>query len=238
MATRIEYLQNRVLGTLSEKLDEFYLAGGTALSLYYFHHRQSLDLDFFAQKFSQKSVRNIIRQLSLALNKEIELISEESRKNRVKIMVYSLIIDRKRSLKLDFVEDYLKLIRPPKPINGIKVLSLEDIYLRKIYAITGTQQIETDLGAKVTHGGRQEARDFYDLYCLSQIFMRLSAFCFKFGNPLMREGIIRWFRTYSRMDIKTGLLELKLKKSIAYLEMERHFKREVEKIIEKEVSSI
>ncbi len=57
-------------------------------------------------------------------------------------------------------------------------------------------------------------------------------------TQLMREAIIRWFRTCNRLDMKTGLLELQLKKNINYIEIERHFKQEVNSIIEKEIEFI
>jgi predicted nucleotidyltransferase component of viral defense system len=230
--------QNKVLKFLSKKIDDFYLCGGTALSLYYFNHRESLDLDFFTENFNKIRIFEVIRFLSDSLKKRIELIAEESRKNKIKILVYSIPINRKQSLKIDFVQDYLNCIKPLKLMNGVKVLSLEDIYIRKIYAITGTFQEIDSIGRRITKGGRQEPKDFYDLYCLSQIFMKLSDFSFRYGNQLVREAIIRWFRTYNRIDMKTGLLELKLKKNIDYSEIERHFKKEINKIIEKEVEFI
>ncbi len=238
MKRSLRSYQERVLKCLAGKIDDFYLAGGTALSLYYFQHRESLDLDFFTHSFSKPRVSQLVKLLSEALNKKIELIAEETRKNRLKVAVYSLRIDKKNFLKIDFVQDYLDFIKQPKSINGIKVLALEDIYIRKIYALIGTSSAEDWIGRRVTKGGRQEAKDFYDLYCLSHIFMRLSVFSFKYGNQIIREALIRWFRTYSRLDIKTGLLELELKKSNDYIDMERHFKKEVEKILEKEVGFV
>jgi len=235
MRHNIISFQNKVLKALSNKIDDFYLAGGTALSLYYFHHRESLDLDFFTKEFSRARIFEVAEFLSHSLKRKVELMAEESRKNRIKMLIWSIAIDKKSFLKVNFVQDYLGLIRPPKPVNGIKILSLEDIYMRKIYAISGTTQTTDLIGREITQGGRQTAKDLFDLYCLSQIFMKLSDFSFKYGNQLLREGIIRWFRTYSRMDMKTGLLELKLKKNVDYSEIERHFKKEINEIIDKEV---
>jgi len=223
---------------LADKIDDFYLGGGTPLSLYYFQHRESLDLDFFTREFDKMRISQIIDLLSYKLKKRIELISEQLRKERVKMSVFSLHIGRKESLKIDFIEDYLDFIKLPRRINGIKVLCLEDIYIRKIFAITGTFQTKDSVGRNITAGGRHEAKDFYDLYCLSSIFMRLSKFSNKFCHQLTREALIRWFRTYKRLDIKSGLLELGLKKDIEYNDMERHFKKEIDKILEKEVNFI
>ncbi|MDI6732200.1 MAG: nucleotidyl transferase AbiEii/AbiGii toxin family protein [Candidatus Margulisbacteria bacterium] len=47
MRNALNNRQNKVLKILSEKVDNFYLSGGTALAKYYFQHRNSEDLDFF-----------------------------------------------------------------------------------------------------------------------------------------------------------------------------------------------
>lgn len=48
----LEY-QNKVLKLFTGKMEDFYLAGGTALSRFYFNHRISYDLDFFTRSFSK-----------------------------------------------------------------------------------------------------------------------------------------------------------------------------------------
>lgn len=61
--------QRQVLGLLSqidELSHEFFLAGGTALSVFYFHHRSSEGLDFFSTTFRNLSsidekVRRVFR---------------------------------------------------------------------------------------------------------------------------------------------------------------------------------
>ena len=80
MKPKISEFQERVLKALSGKIDDFYLAGGTALSLYYFHHRQSLDLDFFTTEFSPKRITEIAKYLSAALKKDANLIAEQTKK--------------------------------------------------------------------------------------------------------------------------------------------------------------
>ncbi|MBL7196598.1 MAG: nucleotidyl transferase AbiEii/AbiGii toxin family protein [Candidatus Omnitrophica bacterium] len=235
MPSRISQYQEKVLRLLSDKLEEFYLAGGTALSLYYFHHRESLDLDFFTHDFERVKIKRIIDELSKSLGKKIELISEQNRKNILKIAVYLIHFSKKDSLKIDFVEDMHRLIKSPKIINGIAVLSLEDIYLRKIYAMTGTFEAVDVIGAKMVIGGRQEAKDFYDLYCLSTVFMSLSQFAEKFCDAVRKEALIRWFRTYDRMEVKTSLLDLRTNKKIDYNTIEKHFKKQIDRLIEEEI---
>ena len=237
MSKIVTDFQKKVLKALADRMDDFYLVGGTALALYYFNHRQSQDLDFFMQEFSKKSIEDVVRYLSGDLKKKISLKNQQLGEKFAKIAVYSIPINKEYSLKVDFVEDYIGLRMPPKDINGIKVASLEDIYIKKAYTIAGTHEIEDSTGRKISRGNRQSAKDFFDLYCLSHTFMRLSEFSFKYCNAIMREGIIRWFRTYSRFDMKTGFMELELKKAADYNDMERHFKKEVNKIIEAEVGA-
>jgi len=238
MESKMRVYQEKVLKALSGKIDDFYLAGGTALSLYYFNHRESIDLDFFTPNFSKIRIQGIIKTLSSDLKKETKIVSEQSDKNKVKVIVAVMSINKNAALKIDFVEDYLGLIKQPKLVNGVRVLSLEDIYIRKIYCVAGTISAQDITGRSIVKGNRQEAKDFYDLYCLSSIFMNLSKFCFKYCNQLNWEAIIRWFRTYSRFDMKTGLLELKLGKKIDYRLLESHFKEEIDKIIEKEIGPL
>lgn len=230
--------QDKTLRTLAGKADDYCLGGGTALSKVYFHHRLSLDLDFFTFKFSRKNILSLVKFLSDDMGKDFKLISEQQDKAKVRMMIFSASLSKNEAIKIDFIEDYIKRLKPAKEIDGIWVLALEDIYLRKIYAITGTIETFDLVGRKVGKGGRQEAKDFYDLYFLSHTFMNLSNFAFKYCNMTMQESLIRWFRIYSRMDIKMGLLELKTKNKIDYQDMERHFKKEIDRLLENQIGRI
>jgi hypothetical protein len=117
-------------------------------------------------------------------------------------------------------------------------MSLEDIYMRKLYAVAGYIARSDDIGRTAPIGGRIEAKDFYDLYYLSHTFIPLAGFVKKYCNPVIIEGLIRWFRTYDRMKMMDGILEIKTDKKIDYKKMERHFKEEIDKIIEKEIGRI
>lgn len=238
MGKNILRYQEKVLKILSGKMGEFYLVGGTALSLFYFHHRESLDLDFFVRDFSSAAVKKIIGLVSDKLSKEAKLVNQRLGAKTAKVMVYTLPVSRNEVLKIDFVEDAFGLIKPLKVVNGINVLSLEDIYLKKIQAAAGILPVADVTGRLSFRGGRQESKDFYDLYCLSSIFMPLSDFSFKYGNQLMREAIVRWYRTYNRFEMKAGILELEIHKKVDCADIERHFKKEIEAILEKEVASI
>jgi predicted nucleotidyltransferase component of viral defense system len=227
--------QEKVLKLLAGKIDDFYLGGGTALSRIYFRHRLSYDLDFFTKAFSIKRISEIIKQDLKPLELPISLAGEQNKEKFVKIAVYNIHIKKDEVLKLDFIEDLFELLKPLKTVDGIKILSLEDIYLRKVFSIAGTVETTSIVGRKIFKGGRQEAKDFYDLYILSDVFMRLSKFAGKYCDAAQKEALITWFRTYNRMDIKTGLLDLATDNKINYPNIERHFKKEIDKLIAKEI---
>lgn len=230
--------QDKILKVLAGSIDDYCLGGGIALSKFYFHHRESLDLDFFTPKFSRKDIISLIEFLSEHIKKDFKLIGEQQDKDKVRILIFSAPLSTNEVIKIDFIEDYIKKLKPPKQIDRIWVFSLEDIYLRKIYTITGTIERLNSIGRKISMGGRQEAKDFCDLYFLSHTFMNLSDFAFKHCNPTIQESLVRWFRAYSRMDMMTGLLELKIKKRIDYKEMERHFKQEIDCLLEKQIGEL
>ena len=80
----------QILEKLSNKVDKFYLAGGTALSWFYFHHRESYDLDFFTKEFSQEEIQKVISYLKDVFNLEIELSKEVNKVDKVKVVIYLL----------------------------------------------------------------------------------------------------------------------------------------------------
>lgn len=232
---KVIQIRNEALKKLANKLEGFYLAGGTALSLFYFHHRESYDLDFFTKDFSRNKIEKLISDFAGDMGMEIELSGEENRQGFVKMLVFSLKIDETNSLKIDFVEDVYKLLEPFIKVDGIPVLSIQDIYLRKILTACGSVQTTDVIGRKSFVGGRQEAKDFFDLYFLSNTYMPLASFVNRYCRQPQKESIIIWYRTYDRLEMKTGLLEIITDKKVPFPEMERHFKKEIDKIIIAEI---
>ena len=230
--------QQNALRALSGKMDNFYLAGGTALSLFYFRHRLSVDLDFFTPRFSANEVKNIMKFLCKETKVKIRLAGQSLGEKYEKIMVYEVYFTDKDVLKIDFVEDVHRLIKKPKLVDGIKILPLEDIYMRKIYTLTGYIEKIGKIGQSRLAGGRSDAKDFYDVYCLSHIFMPLSKFAGKYCNAVTKEGLVSWFQTFDRMKIKGGILDLITDKKLDYRNLEKHFKKEIDKIAEQEIGRI
>lgn len=234
----IRLYQERVLKILAGKIDEFYLAGGTALSLFYFQHRLSVDLDFFTHNFRPMRIKEIVKSLEKTLSKKISLTGQNLENKTTKVLIYNIHFSSRDSLKIDFVEDVFELMKPTKVVEGINVLSLEDIYIRKLYAACGAISDIDAIGRKQVLGGRTEAKDFYDLYFLSNTFMSLTKFVKKYGNPMIIEGLVRWFRSYNRMAMVDGVLILDVDRQVDYKKMEAHFKKEIDKIIESQLGDI
>ncbi len=69
-------LRDKVLECLKGKVNDFALGGGTALSLFYFRHRESYDLDFFTKGFSDRRIEEVIEELSRAVGQKVPLLSK------------------------------------------------------------------------------------------------------------------------------------------------------------------
>ena len=227
--------QDEVLKKLGDKLDDFYLAGGTALAKFYFHHRESYDLDFFTQKYSISKVEEAVRILTRETGKTMKLKTRRDQAGRkiARGRIYEMILGPKveQDLKIDFFQDVLPLLKPFKKVDGIDILSREDIYLRKIYAISGNPVEQDRVGKKRFLGGRQEARDLYDLYVLSSSFQNLSIFMSKHCEAWMKEGVIAWFHHFNRTEMKMGLTDIRTSNTIEFALMDRHFAKEIDRLI-------
>jgi len=235
---KIVMYQQDVLKALSGKIDSFYLAGGTALSLFYFQHRLSVDLDFFTRDFVYSNIEQTVNYLEGALKKKISLEGRVLEKKFAKMAVYNIHFTSADAMKLDFVEDTVGLLKKTKIIDGIHILSLEDIYLRKVYALAGMVRILDEAGRDKFIGGRADAKDFYDVYFLSRTFAPLSEFVIRNCGRTIMEAIVKWFRTYDRMAMIDGVLTLDTNKAVDCRAIERHFKKEVDKILEFEIGGL
>jgi len=116
----------------------FYLAGGTALALY-FGHRFSIDLDWFAEKFDH--TLSFRRQLEKLGKLGVDSESEKT---------FNGTLDR---VKISFFEYPYPLIVPKKRYKGnVYLAGIPDIAAMKMEAI----------------GSRGSHKDFIDIYFLLQ----------------------------------------------------------------------
>src|SRR4030042_6416803 len=105
MNTKLREAQKLILQAFSHKARDFALAGGTALELYYLHHRFSADLDFFSPKFDVREIQKLISAFEKQMNKKIRLESELTAGGKARIRFYTLPVrGSSRPLKIDFVE--------------------------------------------------------------------------------------------------------------------------------------
>lgn len=222
----IKKMQKRVLTLFSKEAKDFALAGGTALELYYLHHRFSWDLDFFSRRYNIAEIEGLVSAIKKKIDKRIRLESELMAAGRAKVRFYSLPVKgASRPLKIHFIEDVL--IEKPniKRKDGARVYSEKNIYLQKIAAIAGTQA-GMDITGRPIQQGRNEARDAFDLYKLSTQIRPLHQFLHE-AAVSYQKGMVHWYRTFSRQDLKLALLDMDIydprfdsREMIAHLESE------------------
>lgn len=111
----------------------FYLSGGTALSSWYLHHRESYDLDFFSEKFEVN-----VRLLESFLQKNKKTIGFENvvHTEQLGFNFYNFDYPNGETLKVDF--SYYPSERAERGLlwRGLSVDSLYDITLNKLQTIT------------------------------------------------------------------------------------------------------
>jgi hypothetical protein len=135
--------RREILQCFSELKDEYYLAGGTGLSLQ-IGHRDSIDFDFFhSGSFSTLELN--LRLAKILSGREIMVIQEE--KDTLTVMI-------DRSVKASFFGYPYKLVRPLVSNELISLASVEDIGCMKLAAIIS----------------RSLQKDYVDLYFIIRRF--------------------------------------------------------------------
>lgn len=138
------------------------LCGGTALAREYLKHRVSYDLDFFVHSsFDPQRVLTLLGQNKINFeNIEIE------NGGKFVSQCFGLWDYEGQKVKISFIEDSFPDMFDLRPITfadtQIKTEVLNGLYHRKLRTITGVTQ--TDL----PQGGRQAARDLFDLFILDK----------------------------------------------------------------------
>ena len=123
----------------------FYFTGGTALSVFYLHHRESVDLDFFTEnEFNTDEVIEFVEEVS----SKKKLTYEFTQKYKTRIFQFK--INEKNLLKVDFNHYPYKRVEKGKRIENLEIDSLRDIGGNKL----------------ITINQRTDVKDFVDLYYL------------------------------------------------------------------------
>jgi len=209
MDLKLRAAQHQLLRVFAAEARTFALAGGTALELYYLHHRFSADVDFFSPKYDLEEIHHLVTAFRRHFRQAVRLESELMVGGRAKVRFYTMAVKGSiRPLKIDFVEEVLF----PKPairrVQGVRVYRVAQIYWQKIAAIAGTRPMVDEVGRVITEG-RQEARDAFDLYMLSRHVQPLHR-VLRRAPGLWQKGLVHWYRTFSRQDLKLGLMDLEI----------------------------
>ncbi|GEM_PF-365912 len=206
MKKDIRKYQNLILEEFSRENCNFALAGGTALELFYLNHRFSADLDFFSVKYDRGDIEKLVNNFERKTKLKIEFDNQFKTENRARVMFYFAEIKPGVFLKLDFIEDVFFSEPLIKKINNIPVYDIEHIYYQKIMAVAGTFSLNNEIGRQIPTG-RNAEKDVYDLYCLSLNISPLHKFLKKMPGQQQR-GMVTWYRSYSRQDLKINILDL------------------------------
>lgn len=122
---------------------QFFLTGGTALAEFYLKHRLSEDLDFFSfHEFSESQVDRFVVQAAKDAG------ATYTKEKQWGMFVYHLTYPGGEELKVDFNHRPFKELETGKKFGSLKVASLWDITVDKLYTIFN----------------RLRARDFVDFY--------------------------------------------------------------------------
>ncbi|MBU2578974.1 nucleotidyl transferase AbiEii/AbiGii toxin family protein [Patescibacteria group bacterium] len=112
------------------KLNDFYLTGGTALSVYYFQHRISDDLDFFTANEPDKQFLHIFAErLKTIVGANSYRFEHPYDRN---IFLFSIADSE---LKIEFTYYPFQQLEAPVIYEGVRVDSLRDIAANKIMAL-------------------------------------------------------------------------------------------------------
>lgn len=131
-----------------EELKQFYLVGGTALALHY-GHRKSIDLDLFTHSpFDSSRLQEwLVRTFGMQ-----ETTIEEN-----------TVLGKIDGIKVDLMAHRYPLLGEVIEVNGIRLLSVEDIAAMKLNAIAnrGSKKDFWDYAELLKHFDHQELLGFY-----------------------------------------------------------------------------
>ena len=150
MSDSLSPLQKQLLELLAPQLEArgYFLAGGTALSFAYLHHRLSEDLDFFCtEDRSTPTDAGVVERSLTDSGMEVEFIWQGQNSSRLKVTLGG------ESTLIDFVSQCEPNISAPERYQQIVVASLQDLAVNKVVVLLD----------------RAEIKDFVDLYLVLQI---------------------------------------------------------------------
>lgn len=188
-------------------IDQFYLAGGTALALQ-LQHRLSSDLDFFSPEiFDQKGVNKDLQSIN---NYRLDQIAENT------------LLGMIGSTKISFFTYRYPLISKPSVFKAIKLASVQDIAAMKIDAIGG-------------RGTKRDFIDLYFICQKFSPDNCLSFYLKKY--PGLSKNLFHIIKSLGYfMDAETPDQELKMLKKVSWEKVKKFFERESVRLARKRLA--
>ena len=195
--------QKKMLRAVASANLGVYLAAGTALTIRC-NHRYSEDLDFFTQRWNQTLHRKLCKRIGRATGFSFRLLEQRMKPHLAKVAAYEFSVARGVFVKVDMIEDFDPLLQPVEP-DGIA--SMDDLYLRKVRAVIGWANRPSATGRLVA-GGRQDAKDLFDLWYLSTHYAPLHEW---FPAHFARQDyqrLTRWLQAMAGQETTFALLDV------------------------------
>ncbi|MCY7308874.1 MAG: nucleotidyl transferase AbiEii/AbiGii toxin family protein [Rhodoferax sp.] len=166
-----EHVLSRLQSIDNPQLAIAKLCGGTALSRCWLDHRISYDLDFFfPEGFKARDIAVALKMAGISYETK-DLVDDPRKANQL----HGYVVHQAQQLKVSFVEDaYFDIFPPVVAAFGAKMVRTEEIqglYHRKLRTVAGSGS-----AGESFEGGRQTARDLFDLHVLSVKHMPLREF--------------------------------------------------------------
>lgn len=201
-ALQDRFLERFFAGPLA---NHFYLTGGTALARYYFHHRESLDLDLFTNDWEQDFAQ--VNQLVLGVLHALDL-RITSQVSTDTFLQYILTDATGTSLKVDLVKEVPVHFGDLLNSNGVRIDSLENIGSNKVLAVFG----------------RTDARDFIDLYwILHHTDLKFDGL---FEQAQMKDsGLSEFYLAYALQNVEKIRLFPRMLEPLAWDEIRSFYQR-------------
>ena len=195
------------------------LCGGTALSRCWLEHRVSYDLDFFLPYgFKAAEIAATLKKSGIAYETK-DIVDDPRKANQL----HGYVLHEGQRLKVSFVEDvYFTLFPAVQKEFGNLVASTEELpglYHRKLRTVAGSGEAGDSF-----EGGRQKARDLFDLHVLSVAFMPIRKFMdslpYAFPADAFDNGLasMPWFDLMDELEEIVCDLKWREAKDMAYLQ--------------------
>ena len=186
--------------------ENFYLAGGTAISIKY-NHRYSEDFDFFSEKSFSAKLELLLHKLKEKAQLEVITLKEDT-------LIFYL-----NGVRLSFFKYPYKLLQPAKEfpkLFGVKIASDEDIAAMKAVAILQ----------------RGTKKDFFDLWFLMKKnrwpLQKVISLCTKkYGNLFPQHQFLKAAIYFRDAESENSFPEVEK----SWKEVKEFFTKEVESIL-------